>query len=158
MSYGDTYLRRIDDAVDDEYQANVMHRAAAVGARYNWLGTLAVVAALGWILPGEYALWGSVLAVLPLLIGSVAETSWMKKRAPRPRALRLAPWELVVTVTMLVVWMSGIWFHGASTNSDLKSAVSGCITGVIVVLLLGRWLANRVRVKDEARLDAELED
>jgi hypothetical protein len=68
MSYGDTYIRRVEDSVDDEYQERILSRAETVGMRYMYWSLLVTVAVLAWVLPEDYVLCSLIPEITVLVV------------------------------------------------------------------------------------------
>lgn len=152
MSYGDTYIDRVTATVDDEFQERILFRAESVGQRYAYWTTMAVVALLIWVLPAEY-LFFSLLPIAPVVISGLAATRWMKRYAPRPRALRLSAPECAALVVLVLVWCAGLAFHVGN-----GAMASGVLCGAVVGGPAAWLFMKKQRAADETRLNADLED
>jgi hypothetical protein len=159
MSYGDTYVRRVNATVDDEYQERIVHQAATVTWRYAYFSTVVAGAVLAWVLPGKLTLW-SIIVLVPVGVAGVAGDQWMKRYSPRPRAVRLSGAETVCVAALILVWLAGIYHHisGGDGGTAWGGVVTGGITGGVVGYPAAVWWTRRNRTADEQRLNAELED
>lgn len=159
MSYGDTYIRRVEESVDDEYQEEILFKAESVGFRYMYWGLLLTVAVLAWVLPGSYV-FCSMIPICALVIGGVAESRWMKRYAPRPRAMMPTALETVMLVGFLAFWAAGALVNGRDfiySDSLMSGLISGAFTGAVVGLPAAIIGMKVIRARDEKRLNAELD-
>lgn len=81
MSYGDTLIARYDATVEDEYQANLMHRSNTIGYHIASYGYVFVAAAMAWIVPPDKNL-APIMVLVPMFAAVLAATGWMKRKAP----------------------------------------------------------------------------
>lgn len=159
MSYGDTVVRRAEDAVDDEYQAQVTHKASTVGLQYCLWSTMALAALLAWVLPGALSLWSFAVLVIPGVAAALGAGRWMRRHAPRPRYIGPTATDWAVILPAAAVMLAGILVHAFDGR---PAAAAGMVTGGIIAGVAAPWVtrrrARRGRQRDERRLDADLED
>ncbi|MGO1949707.1 MAG: hypothetical protein ACTH1D_08740 [Mycobacteriaceae bacterium] len=158
VTYGDNMIRRMEDSVDDEYQAEIMHKASSVGMQYYWWTLLGLGVVFAWVLPGFYSLLSILLVWAPALAVTASQW-WMKRYAPRPRFMAMTPGEWAALIPGLAVMCAGMLVN--AYDGELSTA-AGMVVGGLVGGFAGGWYAkNRartVRERDERRLDAEIDD
>lgn len=164
--FGDYAVRLTDEAADDEYQADIAHRANSVIVATLVPVLLATGALLSWVLPGNLAWWSLVTFIPSFIFVAVGET-WMRHYAPRPEASFPLPL-MIVTMIPSVVMLAGLLYNvvgpGAGNNSlaDLADSLNGGLIGMIIGAVIGGVIAiersRRNRAKDTRLLEAELAD
>lgn len=158
MSYGDTLIARYDATVEDEYQANLMHRSNTIGYHIASYGYVFVAAAMAWIVPPDKNL-APIMVLVPMFAAVLAATGWMKRKAPRPKLLKPTPAEIAITIVALGLWLGGMQYNDPHASSATAGGlVSGGVFGGIIGYMISAWSTKRGRRKDIERLDAEFGD
>lgn len=151
-------LNEIERATRDEFERDTLYKACAIGMTPIPFLELIVAAILAWVLPGQMSML-CFLALVPSILGNSIGTAWMRKRVATPLVSR--NWTaMAVYFIPLIAMFTGIAYN-AYAPADGHSPASyllGTAVGVITVLILTPFIRRRQHRRDQARLDAELED
>lgn len=151
-------LNEIERATRDEFERDTLYKACAIGMTPIPFLELIVAAILAWVLPGQMSML-CFLALIPSILGNSIGTAWMRKRVATPLVSR--NWTaMTVYFIPLIAMFTGIAYN-AYAPADGHSPASyllGTAVGVIAVLILTPFIRRRQHRRDQARLDAELED
>lgn len=158
MSFTDTLLDRMESTVDDEYQATVLHRSSSISWYAVVYLTMALSAALAWLVPTDRS-WIALLPFAPILIASLIGLSWMKRQVPRPRYMRFTPAEWGLIFLILCIMLGGMYYNDPDANlATATGFVVGGIIGGVVAMVSTKLSTKHGRKRDEDRLDGELAD
>ena len=151
-------LNEIERTTRDEFERDTLYKACAIGMTSIPFLELVVAAILAWALPGQTCML-SLLAIVPSNLGNAIGYAWMRKRVATPLVSR--NWATIaVYLIPLIVMFAGIAYN-AYAPADGHSPASfliGTGVGVIAALTLPPLYRRRQHRRDQARLDAELED
>ena len=151
-------LNEIERTTRDEFERDTCLKACAIGMTSIPFLELIVAAILAWVLPGQMSML-CLLALAPSIIGNSIGTAWMRKRVATPLVSR--NWTAIaVYLIPLIAMFAGIAYN-AYAPADGHNPVAyliGTAGGAITVLILTPFIRRRQHRRDQARLDAELED
>ncbi|MDV2431846.1 transcriptional regulator [Corynebacterium tuberculostearicum] len=151
-------LNEIERTTRDEFERDTCLKACAIGMTSIPFLELIVAAILAWVLPGQMSML-CLLALAPSIIGNSIGTAWMRKRVATPLVSR--NWTAIaVYLIPLIAMFAGIAYN-AYAPADGHNPVAyliGTAVGAITVLILTPFIRRRQHRRDQARLDAELED
>ena len=151
-------LNEIERTTRDEFERDTCLKACAIGMTSIPFLELIVAAILAWVLPGQMSML-CLLALAPSIIGNSIGTAWMRKRVATPLVSR--NWTAIaVYLIPLIAMFAGIAYN-AYAPADGHNPVAyliGTAVGAITVLILTPCIRRRQHRRDQARLDAELED
>lgn len=151
-------LNEIERTTRDEFERDTCLKACAIGMTSIPFLELIVAAILAWVLPGQMSIL-CLLALAPSIIGNFIGTAWMRKRVATPLVSR--NWTAIaVYLIPLIAMFAGIAYN-AYAPADGHNPVAyliGTAVGAITVLILTPFIRRRQHRRDQARLDAELED
>ena len=151
-------LNEIERTTRDEFERDTCLKACAIGMTSIPVLELIVAAILAWVLPGQMSML-CLLALAPSIIGNSIGTAWMRKRVATPLVSR--NWTAIaVYLIPLIAMFAGIAYN-AYAPADGHNPVAyliGTAVGAITVLILTPFIRRRQHRRDQARLDAELED
>ena len=151
-------LNEIERTTRDEFERDTCLKACAIGMTSIPFLELIVAAILAWVLPGQMSML-CLLALAPSIIGNSIGTAWMRKRVATPLVSR--NWTAIaVYLIPLIAMFAGIAYN-ACAPADGHNPVAyliGTAVGAITVLILTPFIRRRQHRRDQARLDAELED
>lgn len=162
MSIGNTIIAGYESTIEDEYQANLLHKSNTIAFHISFYGSIVLGAVLAWILPsGNAGL--PLLVLLPMVAGSMVGLNWLKKRTPRPRPMLPSPVEWAVLIFTMSMWVTGLIYNSSmdSASEGLGTAIGGVVGGVIggaIGFTVAMWALKRGRARDIKRLDAEFAD
>ena len=151
-------LKEIDRATRDEFERDTLYKACAIGMTPIPFLELVVAAVLAWALPGQMSML-SFLALVPSIVGNSIGSAWMRQRVATPIVSR--NWTAIaVYLIPLIVMFAGIAYnaYAPADGHDPVSYLIGTAVGAIAVLALTPFFRRRQHRRDQARLDAELED
>ena len=158
MSYLDSVLQRYNNAVDDEYEREIMHQSSTLALHLMTYVTVLMAAILAWVIPGPQSLW-SLLLILTAPICSFIAGRWMSKRAPRPSSLKTNGFEMAFLIIVIAVWIAGIWVN--AYEAEISSGIGlicGGVVGGIAGGVAAQFALKKTRAMDMKRLDAELDE
>ena len=151
-------LNEIERTTRDEFERDTCLKACAIGMAPIPVLELIIAAVLAWVLPGQMSML-CLLALAPSIIGNFIGTAWMRKRVATPLVSR--NWTAIaVYLIPLIAMFAGIAYN-AYAPADGHNPVAyliGTAVGAITVLILTPFIRRRQHRRDQARLDAELED
>lgn len=151
-------LNEIERTTRDEFERDTCLKACAIGMASIPFLELIIAAVLAWVLPGQMSML-CLLALAPSIIGNFIGTAWMRKRVATPLVSR--NWTAIaVYLIPLIAMFAGIAYN-AYAPADGHNPVAyliGTAVGAITVLILTPFIRRRQHRRDQARLDAELED
>ena len=151
-------LNEIERTTRNEFERDTCLKACAIGMTSIPFLELIVAAILAWVLPGQMSML-CLLALAPSIIGNSIGTAWMRKRVATPLVSR--NWTAIaVYLIPLIAMFAGIAYN-AYAPADGHNPVAyliGTAVGAITVLILTPFIRRRQHRRDQARLDAELED
>ena len=147
-------LNEIERASRDEFERETFYKAYAVSATPTRFLEIIAAAILAWVLPGNMSML-CFLAIAPPMIGNLFGTAWLRKRVATPPVGRIWP-AMTVYLIPLIVMFAGI-AHNAYA-SDSTSYLVGAGAGVTAAIIFTPFLRRRQHQRDQARLDAELDD
>ena len=148
----------IERATRDEFERDTLYKACAIGITLIQFLELVVAAVLAWVLPGQMSML-SFLALVPSIVGNSIGSAWMRKRVATPLVSR--NWAAIaVYLIPLIVMFAGIAYnaYAPADGHDPVSYLIGAAVGITTVLILAPFIRRRQHRRDQARLDAELED
>ncbi|MDK8763946.1 transcriptional regulator [Corynebacterium sp. MSK218] len=147
-------LREIERVSHDEYERETFYKTCTIAAPLIQFLELVVAAILAWVLPGKMSLL-CLLALVPSVIGNIISTVWLRRRVAIPFVGR--NWlAMVLYLIPLAVMFTGIAFNAYAPEP--AAYLIGAGAGVITVVILTPFIRRRQHRRDQARLDAELED
>lgn len=158
MGYADTTLQKYDEAVDDEFERQLLHRSSTVTAQSSmWLCFL-VGAILAWALPGDHSLWSALLLLIPAA-SQVLGQNWLKRQTARARFIELSRTDWFLMTALILAWLAGLAFN--YWNGSIAAATGGLVgslAGGGLALWLGPKAQRKRRMQDIARINAGLDD
>ncbi|OFO17637.1 hypothetical protein HMPREF3056_12790 [Corynebacterium sp. HMSC056F09] len=147
-------LREIDRASRDEFERETFYKAYAIAAPPAQFLEIVAAATLAWVLPGKMSML-CFLAIAPSIIGNLFGTAWLRKRVATPSVGR--NWSaMTVDLIPLIVMFVGIAHNAYAPDST--SYLIGAGAGVTAAIIFTPFLRRRQHQRDQARLDAELDD
>lgn len=151
-------LNEIERTTRDEFERDTCLKACAIGMTPIPFLELIVAAILAWVLPGQMSML-CFLALAPSIIGNSIGTAWMRKRVATPLVSR--NWTAIaVYLIPLIAMFAGIAYnaYAPAEGHNPVAYLIGTAVGAITVLILTPFIRRRQHRRDQARLDAELED
>ena len=148
----------IERATRDEFERDTLYKASAISITLIPFLELVVAAILAWVLPGRMSLL-CFLALVPSILGNTIGTAWMRQRVATPPVGR--NWTaMAVYFIPLIAMFVGIAYnaYAPADGHNPASYLLGTAVGAITVLILTPFIRRRQHRRDQARLDAELED
>ncbi|MHB0834558.1 MAG: transcriptional regulator [Corynebacterium aurimucosum] len=147
-------LNEIERASHDEFERETFYKAYAISATPAQFLELVTAAILAWVLPGKMSML-CFLAIAPSIIGNLFGTAWLRKRVATPSVGR--NWSAItVSLIPLIVMFAGIAHNAYAPDST--SYLIGAGAGVTAAIIFTPFLRRRQHQRDQARLDAELDD
>ncbi|MHB2252938.1 transcriptional regulator [Corynebacterium aurimucosum] len=147
-------LNEIERASHDEFERETFYKAYAISATPTLFLELVAAAILAWVLPGKMSML-CFLAIVPSVFGSSIGTAWLRKRVATPSVGR--NWSaMTVYLIPLIVMFAGIAHNAYAPDST--SYLIGAGAGVTAAIIFTPFLRRRQHQRDQARLDAELDD
>lgn len=147
-------LREIDRTARDEFERDTFYKAYAISASPTLFLELVAAAILAWVLPGQMSML-CFLAIAPSVFGNAIGTAWLRKRVATPLIGRNWP-TMAVYLIPIIVMLAGIAYNAYAPDST--SYLVGAGVGIAVVIILTPFIRRHQHRRDQARLDAELED
>ncbi|MFH6889660.1 MULTISPECIES: hypothetical protein [Corynebacterium] len=151
-------LREIDRASRDEFERETFYKAYAISAPPAQFLEFVVAAILAWVLPGQMSML-SFLVIVPSVLGNTIGTTWLRKRVAAPLVGR--NWSaMAIYFIPIIAMIAGTAFNAyAPADGHIPSAyLAGAAVGAITVLILAPFIRRYQHRRDQARLDAELDD
>ena len=151
-------LNEIERTTRDEFERDTCLKACAIGMTPIPFLELVVAAILAWVLPGQMSML-CFLALAPSIIGNPIGTAWMRQRVATPPVHRNWP-AMPVYILPLLAMFAGIAYnaYAPAEGHNPVAYLIGTAVGAITVLILTPFIRRRQHRRDQARLDAELED
>ncbi|MCG7259832.1 transcriptional regulator [Corynebacterium aurimucosum] len=147
-------LNEIERASRDEFERETFYKAYAISATPKLFLEFVAAAILAWVLPGQMSML-CFLAIAPSIIGNLFGTAWLRKRVATPSVGR--NWSaMAVYLIPLIVMFVGIAHNAYAPDST--SYLVGAAAGVTAAIIFTPFLRRRQHQRDQARLDAELDD
>lgn len=147
-------LNEIERASHDEFERETFYKAYAISATPTLFLELVAAAILAWVLPGKMSML-CFLAIVPSVFGSSIGTAWLRKRVATPSVGR--NWSaMTVYLIPLIVMFAGIAHNAYAPDST--SYLIGAGAGVTAAIIFTPLLRRHQHQRDQARLDAELDD
>lgn len=147
-------LNEIERASHDEFERETFYKAYAISATPTLFLELVAAAILAWVLPGKMSML-CFLAIAPSVFGSSIGGAWLRKRVATPSVGR--NWSaMTVYLIPLIVMFAGIAHNAYAPDST--SYLIGAGAGVTAAIIFTPFLRRRQHQRDQARLDAELDD
>lgn len=147
-------LNEIERASHDEFERETFYKAYAISATPAQFLELVAAAILAWVLPGKMSML-CFLAIAPSIIGNLFGTAWLRKRVATPSVGRNWP-AMTVSLIPLIVMFAGIAHNAYAPDST--TYLIGAGAGVTAAIIFTPFLRRRQHQRDQARLDAELDD
>lgn len=151
-------LNEIERASHDEFERETFYKAYAISAPPAQFLEFIVAAILAWVLPGQMSLL-SFLVIVPSVLGNTIGATWLRKRVASPLVSRT--WSaMAVYLIPIIAMIAGTAFN-AYTPTDGHNPfayLAGAAVGTITVLILAPFIRRYQHRRDQARLNAELED
>ena len=159
MNFANTVIETINQKTEDEYQAAIVHQANSISQAATTLISLWVAAIVAWILPGRYS-YISLLVIVPLLLGFIIGTRWMRNHIPVPVNLRMGKLEMFSIAASGILWVAGMWYSisVAEPTNQHWGIIGGAVLGFVVALIAIPISMRNQRRRDINRLDAQLGD
>ena len=150
-------LNEVEQASHDEFERDILFKSYAVAYTAANFLQLVIAAILAWVLPGKMSFL-SLLALVPLLAGSTVASAWLSKHIARPQARR--SWTaMIVYFIPLIVMLAGIAYNAyPPADGSRSSYLIGALVGAGTALILTPFVRRLQNRRDQARLDAKLED
>ena len=151
-------LNEIERVSHDEYERETFYKACTIAAPPVQFMELVIAAILAWALPGQLSLL-SFLALIPSVFGNAIGTVWLRQHVATPLVGR--NWTMMaIYLIPLFVMFAGIAYHAYAPADGHNPAayLAGTAVGAIAVLIITPFIRRRQHRRDQARLDAELED
>ena len=151
-------LRQIERASRDEYERETLYKACAVAAPPVQFLELVIAAILAWVLPGQMSML-CFLAIVPSVFGGSIGTAWLRKRVATPLVGR--NWSaMAVYLIPAIAMFVGIAYnaYAPADGHNPTAYLAGTAVGAIAVLILAPFIRRLQHRRDQARLDAELDD
>ena len=151
-------LNEIERATRDEFERDTLYKACVIGMTSIPFLELVVAAILAWALPGQLCML-SLLAIVPSNLGNAIGSVWMRKHVAAPLVGR--NWAAIaVYLIPLIVMFTGIAYNAYAPADGHNPAayLIGTAVGAIAAVALTPFYRRRQHRRDQARLDAELED
>ena len=148
----------IERATRDEFERDTLYKASAIAITLIPFLELVVAAILAWVLPGQMSML-CFLALAPSIIGNTIGTAWMRQRVATPPVGR--NWTaMAVYFIPLIAMFAGIAYnaYAPAEGHNPVAYLIGTAVGAITVLILTPFIRRSQHRRDQARLDAELED
>lgn len=151
-------LNEIERASHDEFERETFYKAYAISATPTLFLELVAAAILAWVLPGKMSML-CFLAIVPSVFGSSIGTAWLRKRVATPLVGR--NWSaMAVYLIPAIAMFAGIAYnaYAPADGHNLTAYLVGTAVGAIAVLILAPFIRRLQHRRDQARLDAELDD
>lgn len=151
-------LNEIERASHDEFERETFYKAYAISATPTLFLELVAAAILAWVLPGQMSML-CFLVIVPSVLGNTIGTTWLRKRVATPPVGRT--WSaMAIYLIPIIAMIAGIAFNAyAPADGHNPSAyLAGAAVGAITVLILAPFIRRYQHRRDQARLDAELDD
>ncbi|WP_239181117.1 transcriptional regulator [Corynebacterium singulare] len=150
-------LNEIERASQDEFERHIFLKSYAVAYTSANFLQLVIAAILAWVLPGKLSFL-SLLVLVPLLVGSTVASAWLRNHVARPQARR--SWTaMIVYFIPMIVMLAGIAYNAyPPADGSRATYLIGALVGSGTALILTPFLLRRQNRRDQARLDAKLED
>lgn len=151
-------LNEIERASRDEYERETFYKACAVAAPPVQFLELVIAAILAWVLPGQMSML-CFLAIVPSVFGNAIGTAWLRKRVATPLVGR--NWSaMAVYLIPAIAMFAGIAYnaYAPADGHNPTAYLAGTAVGAIAVLILAPFIRRHQHRRDQARLDAKLDD
>ncbi|MDO5076484.1 hypothetical protein [Corynebacterium sp.] len=159
MNFANSVIETINQKTEDEYQAAIVHQANSITQAATTLISFWVAAIVAWVLPSRYS-YISLLMIVPILLGSIIGTRWLRNHIPVPVNLRLSKLEMLSVGASGILWVAGMWYSVsvAEPASSHWGIIGGAIVGFVFALIAVPISMRNQRRRDIKRLDAQLGD
>ena len=150
-------LNEVEQASHDEFERDILFKSYAVAYTLANFLQLVIAAILAWVLPGKMSFL-SLLVLVPLLAGSTVASAWLSKHIARPQARRSWTAMIIYFIPMIVMF-AGIAYNAYPPADGSRSIyLIGALVGAGTALILTPFVRRLQNRRDQARLDAKLED